>query len=203
MDNQDFERWLAAAKQGDEDAFVVLFRSVQPALLRYLRSLGGPLAEDAAAETWVSVVRGLDRFSGDESGWRAWVMTIGRARLRDAQRKAARTPIPIDVAEVYAAVPDSVDVVASVEEIFSTEAALGLIGRLPPDQGEAVLLRYVAGLDVARTAEVLGKKPGAVRVATHRGLRRLATVLGSRPGQETPEGDDPGVTNGPRASVHE
>ncbi|HEX6247341.1 MAG TPA: sigma-70 family RNA polymerase sigma factor [Nocardioidaceae bacterium] len=177
MDIQDFEQRLAAAKRGDEDAFVVLFRSVQPALLRYLRSLGGPLAEDAAADTWVSVVRGLDRFSGDEAGWRAWVMTIGRARLRDAQRKAARTPIPFDVAEMYAAVPDGVDVHASVEEIFSTEAALEIIGRLPPEQAETVLLRYVAGLDVGHTAEVMGKRPGAVRVSAHRGLRRLAAML--------------------------
>jgi RNA polymerase sigma-70 factor (ECF subfamily) len=65
-----------------------------------------------------------------------------------------------------------------VEELFSTEAALTLIRTLPRDQAEAVLLRHVAGLDVARTAEVLGKRPGAVRVAAHRGLRRLATLLG-------------------------
>lgn len=179
METQDFERHLAAAKQGDEHAFVVLFRSVQPALLRYLRTLGGPLAEDAASETWLSVVRGLDRFTGDEAGWRAWVLTIGRARLRDAQRKAARTPVPVDVVEEYATVPDSVDVQESVEEVFSTEAALAMIGRLPPNQAEVVLLRYVAGLDVSDTAEVLGKRPGAVRVAAHRGLRQLAKFLGT------------------------
>jgi RNA polymerase sigma-70 factor, ECF subfamily len=32
----------------------------------------------------------------------------------------------------------------------------------------------VAGLDVATTARVLGKRAGAVRIATMRGLRRLA-----------------------------
>jgi RNA polymerase sigma-70 factor (ECF subfamily) len=64
-----------------------------------------------------------------------------------------------------------------VEEMFSTEAALELIKTLPRDQAEAVLLRHVAGLDVARAAEVLGKRPGAVRVAAHRGLRRLSGML--------------------------
>lgn len=188
MDDHDFERHLAAAKQGDEGAFVVLFRSVQPLLLRYLRTVGGPLADDAAAETWVSIVRGLDRFSGDEAGWRAWVFTIARARLRDAQRKASRTPVPVDVASVYAGVPDTADVAATVEEIFSTEAALGVIARLPPDQAEVVLLRHVAGLDVALTAQVLGKRPGAVRVSAHRGLKRLAglmTPVPQAPGDES------------------
>ena len=54
--------------------------------------LGGRLAEDVASETWVSVVKGLARFTGDEAGWRAWVFTIARSRLYDAQRRAARMP---------------------------------------------------------------------------------------------------------------
>lgn len=175
-----FQERLAAAKEGDESAFVELFRSVQPSLLRYLSTIGGPLAEDVAGETWVSVVRGLDRFSGDESGWRAWVFTIARARLVDAQRRLSRMPDTVDAQEVLESRPDGVDVPADVEEIFSTEAALALIGRLPVDQAEAVLLRHVAGLDVARTAEVLDKRPGAVRVAAHRGLRRLSELLSPR-----------------------
>jgi len=172
-----FQERLTAAKEGDEGAFVELFRSVQPALLRYLSTIGGSLAEDVAGETWVSVVRGLERFSGDEAGWRAWVFTIARARLVDAQRRLSRMPDTVDAQEVLESRPDGVDVPAHVEELFSTEAALALIGRLPTDQAEAVLLRHVAGLDVARTAEVLDKRPGAVRVAAHRGLRRLSKLL--------------------------
>jgi len=170
---------LAAAREGDETSFVRLFRSVQPVLLRYLTTLGGPqLAEDAAAETWVSVVRGLPRFTGDEAGWRAWVFTIAHARLRDAQRRAIRQPLPVDTSEVFEDRADVVDVQADVEALISTEAALSVIRRLAPDQAAAVLLRYVAGLDVAHAAQVLGKRPGAVRVAAHRGLKRLAELMG-------------------------
>lgn len=154
-----------------------LFRSVQPALLRYLATLGGSLADDVAGETWLSVVRSLHRFSGDEAGWRAWVFTIAHSRLRDAQRRAARVPDTVDADEVLGSRPDGFDVAAHVEVIFSTEAALALVAKLPKDQAEAVLLRHVAGLDVARAAKVLGKRPGAVRVAAHRGLRRLAALL--------------------------
>ena len=59
-------------------------------------------------------------------------------------------------------------------ESMGTAWALRIIATLPPDQAEAVTLRVVAGLDVATTARVLGKRPGSVRVATMRGLRRLA-----------------------------
>lgn len=172
-----FEERLSAAQAGDEASFTELFRSVQPQLLRYLRTIGGEFAEDVASETWLSVVRGLPRFRGDEPGWRAWVFTIGRARLVDAQRRAARSPVPVDTDEALEGRPDPLDVPTYVEELMSTEAALALIRRLPKDQAEVILLRHVAGLDVKRTAEVLGKRPGTVRVAAHRGLRRLAELL--------------------------
>ncbi|MGH3444632.1 MAG: RNA polymerase sigma factor [Nocardioidaceae bacterium] len=171
---------LAAARLGDEAGFVTLFRSVQPTLLRFLRTLGGDLSEDPqdiAAETWVRVLRDLGRFTGDERGFRAWVFTIARARLVDARRAAARRPVPVDAATALADRADPVDVVGCVEELISTETALAVIGRLPRDQAEAELLRYVVGLDVAQTAALTGKSAGAVRVCCHRGLRRLGELV--------------------------
>jgi len=40
-----------------------------------------------------------------------------------------------------------------------------------------VALRVIAGLDAERVAEIMGKRPGNVRVLQHRGLRRLAELL--------------------------
>ena len=69
VDDEDFAGVLAAAQDGDEGAFAILFRSVQPALLRYLRTLARNLhdgtADDVAAETWVQVVRGLERLRSE------------------------------------------------------------------------------------------------------------------------------------------
>jgi len=190
-DHEPFDRVLAAARRGDEAAFTRLFRSVQPLLLRYLRTVardGLVSADDVAAETWVSVVRGLDRFRGDEDGFRGWVFTIARARLVDARRSTGRLPLPVDTVAELADRPAEVDVPTAVDELMTTEAALEVIARLAPDQAEAVVLRHVVGLDVAQTARVLGKKPGAVRVATMRGLARLRQLL--------PAPDEPRVGRG-------
>lgn len=183
-----FDARLAAAKAGDEGAFVALFRSVQPALLRYLTTLGGGLAEDVASDTWVTVVRSLHKFSGDERGWRSWVFTIAHSRLRDAQRSAVRTPVPVDTDDYLGSRPSAVDVLGEVEEMFSTESALALIATLPPDQAEMVLLRHVAGLEVSHVAQIVGKQPGTVRVAVHRGLKRLAALLEERETRTTRAG---------------
>lgn len=187
----DFYELVVAARNGDEDAFRVLFRSVQPSLLRYLRTMASGLsscaADDIAAETWLRVVSGLGRFDGDEAGFRAWVFTIARARLTDARRRARHLPLPAGGWELDTrAAPDTADLAV---ELVSTEHALRLIGALPPSQAEAVLLRHVAGLDVGQTARVMGKTPGAVRVTTLRGLRKLEQLLGT--------GVDPRAVTGP------
>ena len=59
-----FPALLVAVQGGDEQAFAVLWRELQPAVLRYLRVAAADAAEDLAAETWVSVIRGLGRFQG-------------------------------------------------------------------------------------------------------------------------------------------
>ena len=51
-----------------------------------------------------------------------------------------------------------------------------IVSSLPRDQAEIIMLRVVAGLDAGDVARMVGKTPGAVRVAAHRGLRRLADV---------------------------
>ena len=56
-----------------------------------------------------------------------------------------------------------------------------LIAALPREQAQAVLLRAVVGLDARTAGEVLGKRAGAVRVAAHRGLKRLARQVRYHP----------------------
>src|ERR1700678_1323496 len=64
---------------------------------------------------------------------------------------------------------------------IATESAIALLGRLPEQQANVILLRVVAGLDTEVIAEMLGTSTGAVRVAAHRGLRKLEAML-TRPG---------------------
>jgi RNA polymerase sigma-70 factor (ECF subfamily) len=176
---EDFTDLLRRAQGSDEVAFNCLFRSVQPILLRYLATMASPHSvDDVAAETWIAVIRGLDRFVGDDIGaFRAWVLSIARRRWVDDVRRKSRRP------EVLSGdspdVQTSEDPAVAVDMGMSTEHAIALIRTLPPDQAEVVLLRVIGDLDVAATAKLVGKSEGAVRVLAHRGLRKLAAVLGS------------------------
>ena len=172
---------MRAAQSGDEDAFRLLYRHVQPGLLRYLRVLVGEDAEDVASEAWLQVVRDLAAFRGELDGFRGWVATIARHRALDHLRQQRRRPLSAAAIEQLVEVPSDADTAGSAVAAIGTDAALALIARLPPDQAEAVLLRVVVGLDAAGAAKVLGKRPGALRTAAYRGLRTLARMLAQPP----------------------
>jgi RNA polymerase sigma-70 factor, ECF subfamily len=178
----DFAAVLTAAQQGDEAAFETLWHDSQPALLRYLHVIAPDTAEDVAAETWVHVVRGLARFRGDEKNWRAWLFTTARRRVIDQTRQLIRRPatsleaLP-DLAQADVAGARSPDTADLALENLATRAAIGVIGHLPRLQAEVIMLRVVAGLDTEAVARLLERSPGAIRVASHRGLQRLASML--------------------------
>jgi RNA polymerase sigma-70 factor (ECF subfamily) len=167
---------LAEAQSGDEAAFACLFRDVQPALLRYLQVIAPEAADDVAGETWLQVVAGLAGFRGGEEAFRAWLFTIARHRAIDAGRSRAPPP--------HHPAPREWGGAAGCPGRGRRRAGadydarwLALISALPPDQAEIIMLRVVAGLAAHDVAQLVGKSPGAVRVAAHRGLRRLAAAV--------------------------
>lgn len=162
-----------------------LWRALNPLVLRYLRVVVGQTAEDVASESWLQAAREIRRFRGDAAGFRVWLFRVARHRALDELRRSGRRredPAGLG-ATVERAARD--DPAAEAVEQMATRRALRLIAGLSPDQAEAVMLRAVLGLDVAQTAAVLGKRPGAVRVATMRGLRRLAAMIETEHGAGT------------------
>jgi RNA polymerase sigma-70 factor (ECF subfamily) len=175
----DFPATLHAAQAGEEWAVAALWRDLNYRVVRFLSARVGNVAEDIASETWLAVARKLPDFSGGEIEFRAWVFTIARRRVIDWQRLQLRRPAMVDAPvalDRHSAHDDPAD--TAIEGIDS-EAALALIARLPADQADVILLRVLAGLDVARVANIIGKRPGNVRVLQHRGLQRLRDLLAS------------------------
>lgn len=175
--SDDLEDAVLRAQQGDEAAFRILYRDVQPRLLRYLYTLVGPDAEDVASDAWLQIARDLRSFHGDGDGFRGWAATIARNRALDHLRWSRRRPAEATPMEVLTELAGGDDPARLALDTLSTDAAVKLISSLPRDQAEAVMLRVVVGLDAEGAGRVLGKRAGAIRTAAYRGLRSLAKRL--------------------------
>lgn len=199
MEEKDQEPALVArARRGDAEAWEALYRRVYPRLLGYARRrLDGEAARDAVSETMARAVAGIERFGGDLSAgggqaggaFEPWLFGILRHVVIDAQRAhGQRTetnawPTLGDAAGTSRASlssprpaeppddkPGPLDQVLGAEEALALRAAFE---ELSDEDREVLELRVVAGLTSEQAAEVLGKKPGAVRMAQTRALTRL------------------------------
>ncbi|MFE0508695.1 RNA polymerase sigma factor, partial [Streptomyces sp. NPDC058964] len=134
---------VARAQEGDEAAFAVAYRIVQPGLLGYLRGIVGDDAEDVASDAWLEIARDLGRFKGDGAGFRGWTATIARHRALDHLRRQRVRPRATALEQDVLELPGRLSTHEEALEAISTEGALRLLRELPQDQAEAVLLRVV------------------------------------------------------------
>ena len=167
---------LEAARRGESQGVALLWRALNPALERYLGAVVGQSAQDVASETWLQAARDLRGFRGDGSGFRVWLFRIARNRAIEELRRAGRRREDLFAEPIECAAPGA-DAAEAAEERSGTRWAMALLAHLPREQAEAVLLRSVIGLDAKQCGQILGKRPGAVRVAAMRGLRGLAAIL--------------------------
>ncbi|MEV6650471.1 RNA polymerase sigma factor [Streptomyces sp. NPDC051219] len=190
-DDAELTTAVLAAQDGDENAFRTVYRAVHPRLLGYVRTLVGDAeAEDVASEAWLQIARDLGRFSGDADRFRGWAARIARNRALDHIRMRGRRPAVGGDETELTTKPADADTAGEAMESLATGDTLALIAQLPQDQAEAVVLRVVVGLDAKSAAKALGKRPGAVRTAAHRGLKRLAELLGAEGTDDVTDGND-------------
>jgi RNA polymerase sigma-70 factor (ECF subfamily) len=192
-----------ALRGGDEAAFITLVERYQAPLVRLARLYvhDRAAAEDVVQETWLAVVRGIERFEG-RAALKTWLfrILINRARTRasrDAQSfSLASLPDPEAFSEP--AVPParfrpSDDprwpghwLVAPSADDLPEERLLAdeLVGRvraavaeLPPTQRAVVTLRDIEGLSSTEVCQLLDLTEANQRVLLHRGRSRVRAGL--------------------------
>ncbi|MGH3786844.1 MAG: sigma-70 family RNA polymerase sigma factor [Pseudonocardiaceae bacterium] len=181
----DLDVLVGAAVDGERDAVEGVLRWIRPRVVRYCRARVGSQektfasADDVAQEVCLAVLTALPSYRDQGRPFIAFVYGIASHKVADAHRSSARNR-----AEPVPEVPDSPDELTDGPEARVMQDELAgrmakLLGKLPDKQREILILRIVEGLSAEETAEIVNSTPGAVRVAQHRALQRLRTLLGT------------------------
>jgi RNA polymerase sigma-70 factor, ECF subfamily len=140
-------------------------------------------ADDVAQEVCIAVLSALPRYQDMGRPFVSFVFGIASHKVADAMRSAARQALPT------ADVPDGPDERPGPEEMalayLEAERVRALLARLPSQQRELLALRVLFGMSAEETGRALGMSPGAVRVAQHRALARLRTLVAAESLAET------------------
>jgi len=184
---------LEALLGGDEKAFTELVCRHHASMVRIARLYVGShaSAEDVAQDTWVAVIKGVDRFEG-RSSFATWLFRILANRARTAGSKEHRS-VPVDVSETGPTVDATrfseggmwndppiafTDVIdGRLENATVVDAIRSAIVELPQPHQAVVTLRDVEGLSTMEVAEVLGMTQGNVRVVLHRARARIRAAV--------------------------
>jgi RNA polymerase sigma-70 factor, ECF subfamily len=171
---------VTLAKQGDAEAFGQVYDAYVDRIYRYVyyRLGSHSLAEDLTSETFLRALRRLDSFTYQGKDIGAWFTTIARNLVMD-HLKSSRFRLEVTTAELL----DTDRVSAGVDDEVLTRlqnvALLDAVRQLKPEQQECIVLRFLQGLSLAETAEVLGRSEGAVKQLQLRAIKRLGTLVES------------------------
>lgn len=187
-DALDLNERVAAWQSGDGDARDAVLLEVRTRVVRYLAAQRLPWSdcEDVAQDVCLGVVDAVRTWRDEGRSFWGLVFAIARNKQVDRVRRTARQPQPMhdperverSLALVPAATPTPEDAVLALD---GNDRVTALLGLLPRNQRDVVLLRVVVGLSVAETAHALQLAHGSVHVLQHRALRRLRTLLTEGP----------------------
>jgi RNA polymerase sigma-70 factor (ECF subfamily) len=180
-------------REGDEAAFATLVATYQTTLLRLAGAVvaNRSVAEEVVQDTWLAVVRGVERFEG-RSSFKTWLFHILLNRARTtAGREHRSAPLPegdlddrFDRTGAWATPPvpwsDQVDDRLVAERL--AHRVKEILPTLPDGQRQVVVLRDIEGLSSAEVSELLGLTDGNQRVLLHRARGRIREQLGNEMG---------------------
>ena len=121
-----------------------------------------PLAEDLTAETFFRALRSMSSFRWQGKDFGAWLMTIARNLAMD-HFKAGRTRLEQTTEDMGTLDTTTEGPENAVLSLLTNEALLEALSQLPTEQRECLVMRFLQGLSIAETADVLGRSAGAVK----------------------------------------
>ena len=172
----DFASTLQAAKAGADWAWAALYRDLAGSVTGYLASRGAKEPEDLASETFLQVARNVQGFDGDEAAFRSWVFVIAHRRLIDWRRAQGRRPDTSFLDEAAGAAVGG-DVEEEALDQLITGELRAAFGQLTDIQRDVLALRIIGQLSLEETANVVGKRVGAVKAAQRRALMAVRAHL--------------------------
>lgn len=167
------EQLILRAKDGDADAFGLLYKEYFVPVFRYiyLRVKSKEEAEDLAQTVFLKVYQSVSRFEWRGKSPLAYFFTVARNTLIDYCRKKKSISVE-DVEEQNAGLAKE-EVKRQIENYDARRLVEAAINELKGFYKEVITLKFLQELNNAEIAEILGKSEAAIRQAQCRALKIL------------------------------
>ncbi|MCU1593594.1 MAG: polymerase sigma-70 factor, family [Frankiales bacterium] len=168
------------AQTGDAEAFGELYDKYVDQVYRYIayRVASAQLAEDLTSETFLRALRRIGTFTWQGRDVGAWFVTIARNLIADHYKSGRyRLELTTDDVTESGSAPVQAGPEGEVLEAMQNKVLLEAVKQLNAEQQECIVLRFLQGMSVAETAQVMGKNDGAIKALQYRAIRTLGRLL--------------------------
>jgi RNA polymerase sigma-70 factor (ECF subfamily) len=166
------------ARQGDSEAFGLLYDHYHPQVYRFLYYRVGSqaLAEDLTSDTFFRALRAMSSFRWQGKDFGAWLMTIARNLTTD-HYKSGKNRLEVTTEDMTPHDSATEGPEAAVLASLTNEALMTALQQLPVEQQECLVMRFLQGLSIAETAQTMGRSDGAIKQLQLRAVRNLAKLM--------------------------
>jgi RNA polymerase sigma-70 factor, ECF subfamily len=167
------QKLIQAAQRGDTRAFGELYNAYVHDIYRYIlfRVGNAEMAQDLTADVFLRAVEGLVKYQDRQLPLLAWLYRIAHARVIDHYRRTRRAGEQEDIEDLDASTNEDLDTDMMTD--FQKRKIHEALRKLPADQQQVLLLRFIEGYNLQKTAEILGKTIGAVKMIQRRALQAM------------------------------
>ncbi|MBN1963481.1 MAG: sigma-70 family RNA polymerase sigma factor [Anaerolineae bacterium] len=171
------DRLLERARQGDRDAVGEIYDQYFEAIFQFIRlRVEDPaLAEDLASEVFMKLVTSLNGRNAPRKTLRGWLFRVARNLLHD--HYSGSQYLNETVLDEWLPAPDHEQPESTVFAVLDARRVRRALRMLADDQQEVLLLRFGQALSLQETADIMGKRVGAVKSLQFRATNRLRDLL--------------------------
>jgi RNA polymerase sigma-70 factor (ECF subfamily) len=172
---EDERKLIELSKEGEADAFGLLYDHYFPKIYRFILVRVGRReeAEDLSHQTFLKAWQNLKNYSDKGLPFGSWLYRIARNAIIDYYRRS-RTSVSLDF---HFEIPENSRMEEKMDASLELEQTIEAIGELKSAEQEVVILRFMEELSVAETAKITGKSEGAIKVTQHRAVNKLKELL--------------------------
>lgn len=178
-DNSITPELIQRAQRGDTRAIGMIYETYLQPIYRYVAYRVGSDsdAEDLVMEIFVQMMRYLPRYEYTGAPFSAWLYRIASSQIAGYYRERKRNPAPVDLTDNLrepGVLPE-----AHLMEEQERSRVRSALRQLSTTEQDVLILRFVEKKSHREVAEIVDKSESAVKSIQHRGLVRLARLLGS------------------------
>lgn len=175
--NDRIEGLVSRAKNGEKDAFTLLYQEYVTIIYRYIYFRVGQvdLTEDLTQEVFLRVMKKIGSYRYKGKPFKSWLFRIAHNLVIDHYRQTKKSGV-IPLTESITVIADG-DPAAMTEQRMEMLDVKQAIEKLPPRQKEVISLRFGSDLSIAETARAIGKTKGNVKKLQFEAIIKLRTLM--------------------------